>query len=401
VISDSSVNFFASRTCNSDCSNISVTTLQRKRQQHLPQLDGLRGLAIAIVVLGHMVVFPVGFGLTRLGPLPPLGVNLFFVLSGYLITRILLDTRNKTNYYLSFYARRALRIWPLYFLVLGILFFVTNHRVAALTFDDTRLRWPFFVLYVQNLVYKQAAMLGPVALGVTWSLAVEEQFYTLWPTIVRSLSNVTLKRLLVMVIAIAPVARFFCPQFGFDPYINPLCRFDAMAMGGLVAIWMTEREPSREKISRVAWSIVPIALLFAALGYATGIFHLISKTVESALWTTLLLGALSSALVIRAMSHSLLRFLGKISYCAYLVHFIIASFTVSLWPGAGLGHRILRIAVVLSMTSLIGILSWKFLEEPILRFKQYFPAGKSLGSDEPHVSPAVALGSSEETRGAA
>jgi peptidoglycan/LPS O-acetylase OafA/YrhL len=400
VIADPSANFPASDSFDSRHFHTPVTTSQRKNR-HLPQLDGLRGIAIAIVVLGHMVVFPVGFGLSGLGPLPPLGVNLFFVLSGYLITGILLNARNKSNYYSSFYARRALRIWPLYFLVLGILFFVTNHRVAALTFDDTRIRWPFFVFYVQNLVYKQAAMLGPVALGVTWSLAVEEQFYTLWPLIVRRLSSVTLRRVLVMVIVVAPVARFFCPLFGFDPYINPLCRFDAMAMGGLVAIWMTEREPSPEKISRIAWSIVPIALVLAALGYLTGVFHLVSKTVESALWTTLLLAALSSVVVIRALSHSVLRFLGKISYCAYLVHFIIASFTVSLWPGAGLGHRILRIAVVLSMTSLIGILSWKFLEEPILRFKQYFPAGKSLASAGTHVSPAIALGPSEETRGAA
>ncbi len=238
------------------------------QQQHLPQLDGLRGVAIAIVLLGHMLVFGVGFGLTQLGSLPPVGVTLFFVLSGFLITRILLDAREKPNYYLSFYARRALRIWPLYFLILAALFWVTNHRVAGLTFDENQVRWPFFLLYVQNIVYKNATLLGPPALGITWSLAVEEQFYTTWPFVVRNLTNVTLKRVLFVFIAIAPIARFVCPQFGFDPYINPLCRFDAMAMGGLVAIWMTERQPGREKISRVAWSVVAISLgwvLFATL----------------------------------------------------------------------------------------------------------------------------------------
>lgn len=191
------------------------------QQQHLPQLDGLRGLAIAIVVLGHMMVFGVGFGLSRLGALPPLGVTLFFVLSGFLITRILLDARNKSNYYLSFYARRALRIWPLYFLILAVLFWITNHRVAGLTFDENQVHWPFFVLYVQNIVYKNATLLGPPALGITWSLAVEEQFYTTWPFVVRNLTNITLKRFLLVVIAIAPIARYVCPQFGFDPYINP------------------------------------------------------------------------------------------------------------------------------------------------------------------------------------
>jgi len=371
------------------------------QQQHLPQLDGLRGIAIAIVVLGHMLVFGVGFGRTKMGFLPPLGVTLFFVLSGFLITRILLDARDKSNYYRSFYARRALRIWPLYFLVLGILFWITNHRVEGLTFDESHVRWPFFVLYVQNLVYKNAALLGPPALGITWSLAVEEQFYTTWPFVVRNLTNATLKRVLLAFIAIAPIARFVCPQFGFDPYINPLCRFDAMAMGGLVAIWMTERQPARKKISRVAWSVVAISFALGSVAYVAGIGHLVSKTVESGLWTSVLLGAMSSLVVIRILSHAALRFLGKISYCAYLTHFIVASLTISLWPGTGIGDRIFRVVVVLSLTCFIGMLSWRFFEEPILRFKQYFPAGKALPDKRAESSPAIALANSERTEGTA
>jgi peptidoglycan/LPS O-acetylase OafA/YrhL len=364
--------------------------------KHLPQLDGLRGVAIAIVVLGHMLVFSVGFGVSKLGSLPPLGVTLFFVLSGFLITRILLEARNKSNYYLSFYARRALRIWPLYFLVLAVLFCVTNHRIAALTFDESQVRWPFFVLYVQNIVYKSAIFLGPPALGITWSLAVEEQFYTTWPLIVRNLTNLTLKRVLVAVIAIAPIARFLCPQFGFDPYINPLCRFDAMAMGGLVAIWMTEQRPVREKVSRVAWSVVAISVALGGLSYLTHTNDFVLKTVESGLWTAVLLGAMSSLFAIRILSHSALRFLGKVSYCAYLTHFIIASLVISLWPDGGIGVRIFRVTVVLSLTCLVGMLSWQFLEEPILRFKQYFPVGKPLGSERGPSS--IAIGNPERTQ---
>jgi peptidoglycan/LPS O-acetylase OafA/YrhL len=378
-----------------------VTTHHQRQQQHLPQLDGLRGIAIAIVVLGHMLVFAVGFGSTKLGPLPPLGVTLFFVLSGFLITRILLDARSKAEYYLSFYARRALRIWPLYFLVLAILFLFTNHRVAALTFDETRVRWPFFVFYVQNIVYKNATLFGPPALGITWSLAVEEQFYTTWPLIVRNLSNITLKRLLVIFIVAAPIARFLCPQFGIDPYINPLCRFDGMAMGGLVAIWITERRPVRKIVMRVARSVAAIAIVLGCAFYVTSLTHLFSKTIESALWTSILLTAMGSTFAIRVLSHAALRFLGKISYCAYLTHFIIASFVVSLWPGAGIGIRVFRVAVVLTMTCLIGMLSWRFLEEPILRLKQYFPAGEPQARDRSESSASVALTNSERTEGTA
>lgn len=373
----------------------------QNKLQHFPQLDGLRGVAIAIVVLGHMLVFGVGFGLTKLGPLPPLGVTLFFVLSGFLITRILLEARNKTKYYLSFYARRALRIWPLYFLVLAILFLITNHRVDALTFDETRVRWPFFVFYIQNIVYKNAALLGPPALGITWSLAVEEQFYTTWPLIVRNLPNFTLKWLLFGVIIVAPIARFLFPQFGFDPYINPLCRFDAMAMGGLVAIWMTDRQPVRERIVRTAWSVTAVAVVVGGLSYLIGGSHFLSKTVEAALWTSVLLGSMGSAFMIRVLSQSALRFIGKISYCAYLTHFIVASLVISIWPGASLGIRIFRVAVVLSMTCLVGELSWRFLEEPILRLKRYFPSGKTLSGVHAGTTAAIALANSGGTEGTA
>jgi peptidoglycan/LPS O-acetylase OafA/YrhL len=371
------------------------------QQQHLAQLDGLRGLAIAIVVLGHMLVFGVGFGLTALSSLPPLGVILFFVLSGFLITRILLDARNKSNYYLSFYARRALRIWPLYFMILAILFWITNHHVAALTFDENHVRWPFFALYVQNIVYKNAMLFGPPALGITWSLAVEEQFYTTWPLVVRNLTNVSLKYFLFALIAIAPIARFVFPQFGYDPYINPLCRFDAMAMGGLVAIWMTEQQPERGRILRVTWLVAGMSALVGGLSYFAQVGHLLSKTVESALWTAVLLGALSSVFVIRILSNPALRFLGKISYCAYLTHFIFAPITVSLWPGDRIGVRIFRVIVVLSMTCFVGMLSWRFLEEPILRFKRYFPTGAALSVKQPESSPAIAMANSGRTGGGA
>jgi peptidoglycan/LPS O-acetylase OafA/YrhL len=254
---------------------------------------------------------------------------------------------------------------------------------------------------VQNIVYKNATLLGPPALGITWSLAVEEQFYTTWPLVVRNLTNATLKRVLFAFIAIAPIARFVCPQFGFDPYINPLCRFDAMAMGGLVAIWITERQPARETISRVAWSVVAIAFALGVVSYFAGIGHLVSKTIESGLWTAALLGAMSSLFVIRILSHAALRFFGKISYCAYLTHFIIASFTISLWPGTGIGVRLFRVTVILSLTCLIGMLSWRFLEEPILRFKQYFPSGKVLPGARPESSAAIALANSGRTEGTA
>jgi peptidoglycan/LPS O-acetylase OafA/YrhL len=285
--------------------------------------------------------------------------------------------------------------------VLAILFCVTNHRVAALTFDENRVRWPFFAFYIQNIFYKNATLLGPAALGITWSLAVEEQFYTTWPFIVRNLTNAALKPLLFLLIALAPIARYICPQFGFDPYINPLCRFDAMAMGGLVAIWITEQQPSREKTVRAAWLLVTVFGALAGMSYLTHTNKLLSKTVENGLWTALLMGALASLFIMRVLGHPALRFLGKISYCAYLTHFIIASLVVSVWPGATLGTRALRVVVVLSMTCLIGMLSWRFLEEPLLRFKKYFSIGEARTDKRSEPSQTISLASPKKTEGTA
>jgi peptidoglycan/LPS O-acetylase OafA/YrhL len=341
--------------------------------KHLPQLDGLRGIAILIVVVGHLIVLNFGLGVTILGPIPPLGVDLFFVLSGFLITRILLESREEPNYFKSFYVRRALRIWPLYFAVLGVLFAVTNHRVPALTFDESRVHWPVFAFYVQNVFYKQASQLGPLALAITWSLAVEEQFYAIWPVVVRKLSIRALTGVLFATIAIALVARFVAPRFGIDPYINPVCRFDAMAMGGLLAIWTLTHKASRGVAISTMWVILSLAVLAEVICHFAGLTHYLSKTIVSAAFTGLLASGLHSNLVIRILSNRMLRSLGKVSYCIYLVHSIVAAIVLNVWPGPGLGIRLLRVAAIAFGTSVIAALSWRFFEEPILRLKKYFP----------------------------
>jgi len=341
--------------------------------QHLPQLDGLRGIAILIVVLGHLTVLNFGLGVTRLGPIPPLGVDLFFVLSRFLITRILLQSREQPNYFKSFYARRALRIWPLYFMVLAILFAATNHRIPALTFDENRLQWPVFVFYIQNVFYKQASELGPLALAITWSLAVEEQFYAIWPIVVRKLSIRALITVLVATIVLAPVARFVAPRFGVDPYMNPVCLFDAIAMGGLLAIWTVTHPSWRVTAPGKMWSILSLAVLAEVICHFAGLTHYLSKTIVSAAFTGLLALGLHSDPLIRTLSNRALCFLGRVSYCIYLAHPIVAAMVLMVWPGAGFGIRLLRATAIGVVSFAIAALSWRFFEEPILRLKKYVP----------------------------
>jgi peptidoglycan/LPS O-acetylase OafA/YrhL len=344
---------------------------------HLPQLDGLRGIAILIVVLGHLVVFNFGFGIRALGPIPPLGIGLFFVLSGFLITRILLASREEAHYFRSFYVRRALRIWPLYFAVLTLLFAVTNHRVTELTFDENRLHWPVFALYFQNLFYRQATQMGPPMLAITWSLAVEEQFYTIWPAVVRKLSIRAIALVLSGTVVAAPLARFVAPRFGIDPYINPICRFDAMAMGGLLAIWVVNGNASKPIARRTVCWFLAFAVMAEVACHFTGLTHYLSKTIAGAAFTFVLALALTSTPLIRVLSNRRLRYLGKLSYCLYLVHPIVAAFAVTFWPGQSLVIRLLRVIAIAAGTLAVAALSWRFFEGPILQLKRYFPAANA------------------------
>jgi len=158
----------------------------------MPELDSLRGIAVSLVVCFHSFGF--AYGLSGLSGIPRMlvaltmsgwvGVNLFFVLSGFLITGILLDTKSRPDYYQRFYWRRALRILPLYYAVLLLLLILARTGLV-----HRNVSWSFLAVsavYLANV----ASLLGvPMQYGVLWSLAVEEHFYLLWPAAVRSLSK--------------------------------------------------------------------------------------------------------------------------------------------------------------------------------------------------------------------
>jgi peptidoglycan/LPS O-acetylase OafA/YrhL len=160
----------------------------------MPELDTLRGIAVLLVLFFHGFGFGFRYGLEGLSEFPKLfvaatlpgwiGVNLFFVLSGFLITGILLDTKTRPDYYRRFYTRRALRILPLYYAVLLLLAVLTRTGLVSRHASWVFLGLSFF--YLSNVT----VLLGvAMQYGVLWSLAVEEHFYLLWPGVVRRLSR--------------------------------------------------------------------------------------------------------------------------------------------------------------------------------------------------------------------
>jgi peptidoglycan/LPS O-acetylase OafA/YrhL len=351
------------------------------QERHLPQLDGLRGLAILIVLLGHLITQPIGFGIDRLGALPPIGVDLFFVLSGFLITNVLLRTRGKEHFFTNFYARRGLRIAPLYFALLIFMFAIANHRLVALTFNEQRLHWQVFALYLQNVYYRQILEGEPLALAVTWSLAIEEQFYTVWPLLVSKLTIRNLSIIATVLIVVAPVARMVVPIFGYDPYINPLCRMDAMAMGALLAFWLVQANPSIREIKRKAARVLAAGLAGETVFHFLGLTHIMSKSLVALMFAALLALSLAWDPLRKILSMAPLRLTGKVSYCLYLAHPVICDLVYREFRGASLAMKAARSLLILVLSYAVASLSWTCFEAPILSFKKYF-GSRRLSKDQ-------------------
>jgi peptidoglycan/LPS O-acetylase OafA/YrhL len=355
----------------------------------MPELDTLRGLAILMVILYHglywQVDLPRYHGVLRLFLTGMwagrLGVNLFFVLSGFLITGILIESRDRSDYYRRFYVRRALRILPAYLVILAIL---AATRYAPISFILLSL------VYLSNLT----PLFGiPIAYPVLWSLAVEEHFYFLWPTLVRHTRNKSLLISCAAVILATPVFRllsyFIAAKSGLVSFVindytwNSL---DGLACGAMLSVVLREYKLKRKTLLKVSLFLLGIAILMVAGGIPLGImsrqrpFGMALQVVpfhfafSALLCISLLLG--SSAWK-AAVTWKSLQILGRISYGLYLVHLLIFDFYTHLiaafWKdGANTSHflpLITRLVVCAAASIGIAYLSREYFEEPFLGLK--------------------------------
>jgi peptidoglycan/LPS O-acetylase OafA/YrhL len=357
----------------------------------VPELDGLRGVAILLVLIYHGVfdVLPSSRLLARLmtvGSLGWSGVDLFFVLSGFLIGGILLDARLSPNYFRTFYWRRAYRILPIYLfaMVLFSLRFVHPAARPLGGFSMSVIPWLSYFTFTQNLWMAALGSFGPGAMAATWSLAVEEQFYLTAPLIVRKVRPERLAPILLGVVAAAPVLRtvlFLTFQNGrFADYVLMPCRADALSLGMLTA-WLTRSASGWNFVlsHRRALKITAAGLFAGVVGLSlreTGFLAPLMVTVGyswlALFYTSVLLVTISGSgeRVQRALRSRSLIWLGTVSYFTYLLHlplmegarrvlglrFTYASGTVQFWGGwLGIG-----------LTLLLATLSWKYVEKPLL-----------------------------------
>lgn len=321
--------------------------VRRAAAGHMPALDGLRGIAILLVLFAHLAWGPqavagvAGKLFLTVTTLGWTGVELFFVLSGFLITGILLDTTTVENYFSSFYARRALRILPLgYAMILIVcdLAPLLGKLGAPLlpTHFSTAQLW--FWLYAGN--WAEVSGHGIPYLLHFWSLAVEEQFYLLWPLIVLACSRRTLAKLCLVLVALAPALRIVLYAYHLDPlkiYFMTTSHFDALALGALAALVVRDENWTRRLIPRLNFLIYPCLAIFCATGILNG--SLSNDECPTFLFGELPLVIFFTGVLLRAVATTgvdvrlqkylqagWLRAYGRYSYAIYVVHFPIVTF---------------------------------------------------------------------------
>lgn len=342
---------------------------------YIPELQGLRGLAVLGVVVYHNHLLLAGTPFFYAPKWGWAGVNLFFVLSGFLITSILLEARDKPHYFRNFYARRALRIWPVYILLLIVCYSIPGWFLGDTLANQTHWKTlAAYALFLQNLRHTPL----PGTLGPTWSLAIEEQYYFLWAPIVR-ISRGRVGRWLLPLFLLSLVIASPLFRLSHAHWLNPthtLIHLEGIALGSLLALGIYSLSLSRRTW---LWIGVTAAVLGFALTatYAGGTSFL--DTALALAFTGVVLLAIAGSGARNPLAFVLRRgplpYYGQISYGMYMTHILVfvyfGSFDARLDHMGITGNLILLGLRILAATVAATIL-WYGFESRILKLKRYF-----------------------------
>ncbi len=354
----------------------------------IPALDGLRGTAILLVLLWHGLFSfnlrseQLQRALSRIGGLSWSGVDLFFVLSGFLIGGILLDARSSPRYFQTFYIRRAFRILPVYFaLLIAYSVWHVAHRSAG-EVSPFEIPLAAYFSFLQNCWMAYLGRFGTVMLMVTWSLAIEEQFYLTIPLLIRRLALPLLTVVLAGIVVAAPLLRtallLWSAHGQFADYVLMPCRADALSLGVLAAIVVRSRH--WESIQRRrAWLWAAAGVSLAPLIYLSVCQYqwhsppmvTVGYSLLALFYALMLLLALASAGFARVLAIRPLTALGDLAYGTYLLHLPV----IEICRRALEKHPIATIVPGSLLSAWIGIvvaifvasLSWHYFEKPLLK----------------------------------
>jgi len=365
---------------------------EQHSEGRVADLDGVRAIAIWMVLLLHaLYAFPNPAGALDFVPAPIqlilnhgwLGVDLFFILSGFLITGILLGSKLRPHYFRNFYIRRVLRIMPVYFATVFVwtLFYRGYGRYFLLSsVFGANLS---FLLHIPT----------PHGPGVLWSLAVEEHFYLLWPLVVFLINRRTLAIVAGAIFLGMPLLRGFFAYHGMSPsliYMLSWFRFDGLAAGAMLAIWARSTHAGKRSSLYIASGLAVCFMILTIVGRPFGLMG--TKTLVSVALRYTQAYLIFAAFFVMVVAYRgtkwtaplrwrFLQLSGALSYCLYLVHLSVgdgyqyilkrSGVDVVSYLGAS-GAVLLRAAAIVAVSFGIAILSRKYLEEPCLSLKSHF-----------------------------
>ncbi len=341
--------------------------------KRIPQLDAVRGIAVLWVLLHNTNIYP-SWHLGFISGNGWMGVDLFFVLSGLLITGILLDTKRSERYFKNFYARRCLRIWPLYYSALLFMFVIVpwlRPSEAHAIFEARSSPWWAYPLFLQNfLVPIPTSATG--LLGVTWSLAVEEQFYLAWPLVVRFCTESQLRKIAIAVICVSPALRFYLSLHGVNIYSDTFCRLDGLMAGALLAIVIRSGSFVPSRFVSSAWITLlvsaPLALTIETLHARWIVFSFVALASVSFVYLAMYS---TQRWLQAALTSRFLVYTGTISYGIYLLEKIPLDAAKVFHLDR---HPFLALPITATVAYALAALSWNLLEKPFLRLKRLFEA---------------------------
>jgi peptidoglycan/LPS O-acetylase OafA/YrhL len=363
--------------------------------RHSSPLDGIRAIAVLMVMCFHYGYFAAGW----------VGVQIFFTLSGYLITGILLQSRGNSfaAFMGNFYWHRAVRILPLLFMFIFVVALIYAIFGVPMSF---RSDWPWLVTFTANFARMRPVDVGPCFVHI-WSLAVEQQFYLVWPALLFFLPPRGFRFAVAGILAFSPFLRLALfhglVEFGYDEqyagkavYVLPFTQFDAFAAGAAISLWNLDRMRNAGRwflvvlaataaagVGVLAWAYFgfgPGSAFVASLGYA--MFMVQSNEY---VWGYALLNLLSMLGIIcalqgvgpfRMLESRVLIWVGKISYGVYVYHLPLLVLGESTLEKTGLHlHGVIRPLFFVGWVALVMIVSdvsFRKLETPFLRLKHYW-----------------------------